>query len=69
MDKLLFNLDDAAVALGFKPRTLRKWIHEGKLNACRGPKEKLLIPRGELENYVKSLPQAGAQKQVGTKNG
>lgn len=56
MEQLLFDLEAAAKVLGFKSRTLRKWIKEGKITARRGPRGALFISRDELQKFVETLP-------------
>lgn len=44
----------AAEIVKRRPKTIRRWIREGKLNAIRLPSRQILIPMEELEKITKT---------------
>lgn len=54
----LLTLKEAEKLTGICARTWRFYVTTGRVEARRGPRNKLLIPEEELAKFISSLPRA-----------
>ncbi|MEW8958902.1 MAG: helix-turn-helix domain-containing protein [Moorella sp. (in: firmicutes)] len=54
----LLTLKEAQEATGICVRTWRYYVQTRRIDAVRGPRNKLLIPEEELKRFIQSLPKA-----------
>lgn len=52
MEIEMLNIDEAAAVLRVHPETLRRFIREGKISACKIGRRKL-ISKNEMEKFIK----------------
>lgn len=52
-----YTLDELESALKIKKRTLKLYIHQGRLNGVYGPNRRILIPESEIERFLENLPK------------
>jgi excisionase family DNA binding protein len=53
-ERLAYSIQEAADMLGVNYFSIYRLIQRGKLKACRALRGKLLVPRAELLNLLKS---------------
>lgn len=53
-ERLAYSVDEAAQLLGVHYFSVYRMIQRGKLRACRVLRGKLLVPRSELLNLLKT---------------
>ena len=57
MEKQMYNTFETATALGVKTRTVRGWIHDGKIKAVKyNGGKKWFIGAEEIERIAKGEP-------------
>ncbi len=61
---VVFATDEAAERLRRKPRTIQRWIREGKLPATKYGNE-YLITEADLESFVKRVFEPAIVKALG----
>lgn len=53
MPEKAYKISDAAAMLGIKIRTIRQWIHDGKIKAFRYPNSRnLFVTEAEIKRLV-----------------
>lgn len=60
MARQLVSIGDAANHVGVNPRTIRRWISEGRLPAYRTGPRLVRIKLDDLDNLGERIPTAGA---------
>lgn len=60
--RTLVSLADAADRLGCSPRTIRRWIAEGRLTAYRLGSRAIRIDLEQIDALLTPIPTAGDRK-------
>jgi len=51
--KRLLKVDEVAAMLGVHPKTVYRWIREGKIEVIKLPSGRIRIPESEIEKILR----------------